>query len=72
MGINNRAYGGKVVFVAGTHYAVDEEGHADLERPMIMCEDGVYHEKTDSDMSHQDTYHQRSVTVGVSDLGEEV
>lgn len=59
----------------GCHYPVDEDGHADMSRPLFWDADkAAYRDKTDTDPTHFDAYHQNHVelqiggeTIGVSD-----
>ena len=45
-----------VVFRDGVHYAVGEDGHADLSRP-LRWENGAYRDAVDGEPLHNDVNH---------------
>lgn len=60
-------YDGVVVFRDGVHYAVDDDGHADLDRP-LRFEDGAYRDAGPDEPLHNDTHGQRDVSIDPSEL----
>lgn len=62
-------YDGAVVFREGIHYAVGDEGHADLERPLCWVEGTTYRPMTDADGLHADLYHERHVDLNLNTGG---
>lgn len=57
-----------VVFREGVHYAVDDEGHADLSKPM-RWEDGGYRDAVEGELLHNEVNHGRDIELAIG--GEE-
>lgn len=56
-------YEGPVVFVAGVHYPVGEDGHAELSRPLRWVEGGSYRDAEDGEPMHNDVHHGSVATL---------
>jgi hypothetical protein len=56
-------YDGPVVFVQGVHYPANEEGHADLTRPLRHVALSEYRDAEEGDVLHNDAYHEADVEV---------
>lgn len=56
-------YTGQVVFVAGVHYPVGDDGHAILKRGLRVNEDGSYRYANAGEPLHNDAHHLRDTEL---------
>lgn len=62
-----KTYDGPVVFRDGVHYAVDGDGHADLDRPLRWVEGATYRAAEDGEPLHNDVHELNGVEVVFGD-----